>query len=110
MEPKPNNGTLRLPLKPIGLHSDEPTSASVDDPPIEDPGAGEQGNPESDNVDSDKVPDGTTSETDAASEEELDDFWSYMKAKMKTAMDWAHGVVQSIAGSDKPSDDTHAPE
>lgn len=29
IEPKPNNGTLRLPLKPIGLHSDEPTS--VDD-------------------------------------------------------------------------------
>ena len=27
LEPKSNNGTLRLPLKPIGLHSDNSTSA-----------------------------------------------------------------------------------
>jgi len=26
IEPNPNNGTLRLPLKPVGLHSNEPTS------------------------------------------------------------------------------------
>lgn len=31
IEPKPNNGTLRLPLKTIGLHSDEPSS-TVDMP------------------------------------------------------------------------------
>ncbi|GCB27786.1 uncharacterized pyrophosphatase/phosphodiesterase C725.05c [Aspergillus awamori] len=32
----PNNGTMRLPLKTIGLHSDEdtPTLASVPDPPV----------------------------------------------------------------------------
>ena len=37
LEPKPNNGTLRLPLKPIGLHSDKPTSTddSVPDFPAE---------------------------------------------------------------------------
>ena len=37
LEPKPNNGTLRLPLKPIGLHSDKPTSIddSVPDFPAE---------------------------------------------------------------------------
>lgn len=27
IEPHPNNGTLRLPLKPIGLHSDKNTPA-----------------------------------------------------------------------------------
>ncbi|KAK8194027.1 alkaline-phosphatase-like protein [Phyllosticta paracitricarpa] len=32
-EPKPNNGTLRLPLKPVGLHSDTPSQESSDDPP-----------------------------------------------------------------------------
>ena len=32
IEPKPNNGTFRLPLKPIGLHSDEPTSLAQDHP------------------------------------------------------------------------------
>ena len=37
LKPKPNNGTLRLPLKPIGLHSDKPTSTddSVPDFPAE---------------------------------------------------------------------------
>ena len=30
IEPKPNNGTLRLPLKPIGLHSDKQTSTEDD--------------------------------------------------------------------------------
>lgn len=33
IEPKPNNGTLRLPLKPIGLHSDKHTSTEDDHPP-----------------------------------------------------------------------------
>ncbi|KAK8168404.1 alkaline-phosphatase-like protein [Phyllosticta citrichinensis] len=32
-EPKPNNGTLRLPLKPVGLHSDTPSQETPDDPP-----------------------------------------------------------------------------
>lgn len=31
VDPVPNNGTLRLPLKPVGLHSDEDT------PPVETP-------------------------------------------------------------------------
>ena len=34
IEPKPNNGTLRLPLKPIGLHSDENTSEDIDLPDL----------------------------------------------------------------------------
>ena len=34
IEPKPNNGTLRLPLKPIGLHSDKPTSSEQDHPDL----------------------------------------------------------------------------
>lgn len=43
IEPKPNNGTLRLPLKPIGLHSEKPIStpdlpaetSHIDIPPSE---------------------------------------------------------------------------
>ncbi len=34
IEPKPNNGTLRLPLKPIGLHSDQSTSSEEDHPDL----------------------------------------------------------------------------
>ncbi|KAK8061413.1 type I phosphodiesterase/nucleotide pyrophosphatase [Apiospora phragmitis] len=32
MEPKPNNGTIRLPLKPIGLHDSEPGIEELADP------------------------------------------------------------------------------
>lgn len=32
IEPKPNNGTLRLPLKPIGLHSDKQAAIESDLP------------------------------------------------------------------------------
>ena len=40
IEPKPNNGTFRLPLKPIGMHSDEPISPPQDhpDPPADSAG------------------------------------------------------------------------
>ena len=31
IEPRPNNSTLRLPLKPVGLHSDLPPQESLDD-------------------------------------------------------------------------------
>ena len=47
----------------------------------------------------------TTSTSEQETKEELDDFWSYMKAKMKAAMEWAHGVVQSLSGSDKSNDE-----
>lgn len=32
MEPKPNNGTLRLPLKPVGLHDAESAIEEPEDP------------------------------------------------------------------------------
>ncbi|KAL1302457.1 hypothetical protein AAFC00_002849 [Neodothiora populina] len=34
IDPKPNNGTLRLPLKPVGLHREGPTVDVPDDPPV----------------------------------------------------------------------------
>jgi hypothetical protein len=37
MEPKPNNGTLRLPLKPIGTHKPEDTPEVPEDPVQERP-------------------------------------------------------------------------
>lgn len=42
LEPKPNNGTLRLPLKPVGLHSDfgAPEIDTPFDPPAVGPEAG----------------------------------------------------------------------
>ncbi|MCJ1409010.1 ectonucleotide pyrophosphatase phosphodiesterase [Ptychographa xylographoides] len=39
IQPRPNNGTLRLPLRPIGLHSDDPTASEEGptDPPTDPP-------------------------------------------------------------------------
>ena len=48
LEPKPNNGTLRLPLKPIGLHSDKPTS--TDDSAPDFPAEGSEPNPTASSV------------------------------------------------------------
>ena len=104
IEPKPNNGTLRLPLKPIGLHSDEgysekpPMVVDFDGPETTGSNSAEfnQGDLDSEVVDADTS---TTESNEEESEEALDSFWSYMKAKMKAAMEWAHGVVQSIKGS-----------
>lgn len=33
LEPKPNNGTLRLPLKPVGLHNPDTSPEEPSDPP-----------------------------------------------------------------------------
>ncbi|KAH0536002.1 hypothetical protein FGG08_007101 [Glutinoglossum americanum] len=45
--PRPNNGTLRLPLKPIGLHSD-PDSLPLETPPDPFPSTGGDGNDQED--------------------------------------------------------------
>ena len=102
IEPKPNNGTLRLPLKPVGLHSDL---------------SDEDDSPEDFAADSDHSAGATDAGTEApaASSEENDDgedepkkvnhaFWAYMKAKLHKAMEWANKVVQGLKNS-KPAEE-----
>ena len=102
IEPKPNNGTLRLPLKPIGLHSDDrvyndndedfaPDTKVSTDPESElagqDPAAGDSGNPD-----------------ERESREGYKKFWAYMKAKMHKAMELAHKLLEKIKGSGKDTE------
>lgn len=103
MEPKTNNGTLRLPLKPIGLHSEKPSSALVEDPLSEGSSEFKEGDLSSEGGDVGAAVNESTSVDEQETKEELDDFWSYMEAKMKAAMEWAHGVVQSLSGSENPT-------
>lgn len=110
VEPRPNNGTLRLPLKPIGLHSDEPASEFANDPPSDGPPEFKQDNLDLESVDSDSATHEITPTNAEESKEELDDFRKYMKAKMKAAMEWAHGVVQSLSGSGKPTVEGDEPQ
>ena len=105
IEPKPNNGTLRLPLKPIGLHSDEletPTISDVVDisaGPSASPAPSNQTIPNPEAVDVNPPAEEPPVSNEGETEEELENFWSYMKAKMKAAMEWAHGIVESFGHS-----------
>ena len=121
IEPKPNNGTLRLPLKPIGLHSDE---SSADDTPADfapdqaSPKApstskaanssGTSGAPQSDDPTNDEV---TIIEEDKAtgqlkeSKVDMNKFWEYVKSKMAAAQAWAKQLLGSLKGNDKNDND-----
>ncbi|KAL9137286.1 MAG: hypothetical protein Q9175_001512 [Cornicularia normoerica] len=129
IEPKPNNGTLRLPLKPIGLHSDEPTSVDdnipdlpaetshIDNSPTEPNltasrvqtnapvgGASSSDIKSADPIETDIVIDTAQPEDEEQSEEtkeELDNFWALVKAKVKAAQQWAKEVIASLKANHK---------
>ena len=91
LEPKPNNGTIRLPFKTTGVHGDGGQGDDEGEPPEDLPG-GDEPAPETD--------EGDESKEDAADDTESQagykNFWSYMKAKLHKAMDWAHGMVEKL--------------
>lgn len=116
--PKPNNGTLRLPLKPVGLHSDLPDEL----PSPDEPSASKQptlpaepASPEDPNFPpKDTAPgviseeqvtnDSMAAETEEQKEEakeEMHEFWAYVKAKMKAAQEWANKVIASLKANHK---------
>jgi len=115
VQPRPNNGTLRLPLKPVGLHSDQPNSA--DDTPIDFP-------PDKTSSEAPNVSDTseTSQENNLASNEmtvveenevtgepeetkvEMNKFWAYVKAKMASAQEWAKKVLASLKGNHKDAE------
>lgn len=132
VEPKPNNGTFRLPLKPIGLHSDKHNSTEDDLPdlPAEDShidnspteanqpeladspvgstvrvhGASATNTKPVDPVETDVLIVTAPPEEDEQSDEtkeELDNFWAFVKAKMKAAQQWAKEVVASLKANQK---------
>lgn len=107
--PQPNNGTLRLPLKPIGLHSDDPvpahevptdfsvhaenesslispappsTSSTTDDPNNA-PAVPVLSNGE----EADDISEGEEDEDD------LSDWWTYVVSKVEAAKAWAAGIT-----------------
>lgn len=90
-----------MPLKPIGLHSDEPDSpdnTAVDFPTNIETITDVQG-PSTPN-ENDVVTDTEVSK-DGESKTDLKDFWAYMKAKMKAAVAWAHKTIAGLKSSSK---------
>lgn len=109
LDPRPNNGTLRLPLKPVGLHSDEDTPA-LENP--SDPPASSMVTPASLSMTS-TVPASTsptatsTTVPEAPSEEESDDeadnendqpstWWGTLWDKIEDLKDWAGDLIETV--------------
>ena len=99
LEPKPNNGTLRLPLRPVGLHGDSGDTEKVDDvadPPTEpteetseDPASdeGEKGNDRDDDDDDER--------------NKLKKAWDFVADKFDGIKEWFKGVFGGSPGDER---------
>lgn len=106
--PRPNNGTLHLPLKPIGLHSEDPNPA--DDVPVDFSTDAENKSsltapaPLLTSISADESSAAPTSsvisngeEADEDSEDkELSEWWAYVISKIEAAKAWAAGITTKI--------------
>ncbi|KAH0848886.1 hypothetical protein AYO21_09546 [Fonsecaea monophora] len=126
--PQPNNGTLRLPLKTEGLHSedDRPGSEVVSDPvdgnkdqegdtpdtivdPVDKEEHQEEATPDNDPdspaeapTDPEK-PDADTPDEDQ--EEKKGSWWKFLHEELEKAKQWAKEFVESIKGNKKGEGD-----
>ncbi|KAL9026160.1 MAG: hypothetical protein Q9196_005135 [Gyalolechia fulgens] len=99
IEPKPNNGTLRLPLKPIGVHSDQLSTA--DDVLNDLPSDGDITNTastvnNSQDVDHTMPPDKAETEATSENVEDSHSYWALLKGKFEEAKAWADDVITKL--------------
>jgi hypothetical protein len=122
LKPHPNNGTLRLPLQTIGLHSDE--DAPVLDTPLdpelagadghsdirpdhdtlaglEDPATDQPTEPAEDEPSTDGDVTGGTggTETDPDEQESTNGWWDFLHDQLEVAKEWAEGILEAITGN-----------
>jgi len=99
MAPHPNNGTLRLPLKTVGLHSDFNTAApeTPSDPVDHDTDA----NPLDDQGITEDITNSTTPSDDTQGNvvEEKSSWWNFIHEELEKAKEWAKEFVESIKGN-----------
>ncbi|KAL8762305.1 MAG: hypothetical protein Q9184_001674 [Pyrenodesmia sp. 2 TL-2023] len=99
IEPKANNGTLRLPLKPIGVHSKQPPS--VEETPEDLPSDADMAetSPTSNATQKVDIPTvgGEPNEPDDTAGE--DSYWSFVKLKFGAAKAWADEVISKLGGA-----------
>lgn len=109
MAPHGNNGTIRLPMTTVGLHSDfnEPLELPVDDPAdIHDTtgdgtGSSSTATPTSDEqgqASSVAMPDDSKSNV-----ESHDSWWKYIHEQLEKAKDWAKEIIGSINNNKEDS-------
>lgn len=111
ISPEPNNGTLRLPLKPVGLHSDnstlrvgqqsappvasaQPLSSNLKKPlvGVDQPGF-EQSRPVIGHKD--------TKDGSKLDNSKIEDIWNSILAKVNRLKDWVHGVISGDQDKDE---------
>jgi hypothetical protein len=121
MKPLPNNGTLRLPLRPIGLHNDEdaPALDSPEDPPASTtvrpvrpdplpsappspPSSSPSPSPSPGSPDSADSPDSPDSGADNP-ESKPSSWWTEMKESLESFKEWVSEVFQAKQDNRPPS-------
>ncbi|KAL8677470.1 MAG: hypothetical protein Q9186_006111 [Xanthomendoza sp. 1 TL-2023] len=103
IEPKPNNGTLRLPLKPIGVHSSQPATEGnlPEDMP---PDTAISGTPPTASPSLKAESSKSVNQTDNAkgistSSKDADSYWAFVTAKFEAAKDWADEMIAKLGGA-----------
>lgn len=100
IEPKPNNGTLRLPLQPIGLHSGQPpTSDDIpEDLPSDAAVAAEVSYANTtQNYPLSEPPGNDVERAQTSSQSEADNsYWAFFTAKLEAAKAWADKMIAKL--------------
>lgn len=110
IDPLPNNGTLRLPLNPVGLHSDEntPPPEHPPDPPQQDSNTGVKPEPTSPAAGTPPEPDApaepdTPPEADSGNDDNkkastwLGAIWNWVGDTASSVKNFVGGLVPSLA-------------
>ncbi|CAG8941104.1 unnamed protein product [Penicillium salamii] len=105
VDPLPSNGTLRLPLKPVGLHSDEtaPVLETPSDPPVH---TTTTAGPPVQTSEPSATPTKAASESPSADEgdDKKGSWWDTIWDKVDDFKDWAGGVADAIKGNHPHAD------
>jgi predicted AlkP superfamily pyrophosphatase or phosphodiesterase len=134
IKPHPNNGTLRLPLQTIGLHSDkdapvldtpldpEPSGAGGDsesrpghvERPHQNPSADLEG-PATDHptseatgeepADGDAPGETAITETDADEDTSKKSWWDFLHEQLEEAKEWAKDIIEALKGNKHADED-----
>ncbi|KAL8834750.1 MAG: hypothetical protein Q9170_003627 [Blastenia crenularia] len=99
IEPKPNNGTLRLPLEPIGVHSDQLSHAG--DVPEDLPSDAAMKDIPSNSNSSQAATSAVEGETEAQTDDvdESNSYWAFIKGKFEEAKAWADEIITKFGGA-----------
>ncbi|KAL2866485.1 alkaline phosphatase family protein [Aspergillus lucknowensis] len=96
--PHPNNGTLRLPLKPSGLHSDEdaPVLDNPSDPPATQSAASATSAGPSPTAATPHSPSPSPANPKEDAGDEADTWWGSIWGKVEELKDWASDLFESV--------------